>query len=74
MALLPVSVASSCPETDCGHNLFAVVDEFRMDIEQIREGLTVFGVAPWKNGFLKHEYDDSSFFDEDQTDVCGWDL
>ena len=28
-----------------------------MDIEQIREGLVMFGVAPWENGFPEHEYD-----------------
>ena len=30
-----------------GHNLFAVEDRFHMDIEQIYEGLSVFGVALW---------------------------
>jgi len=28
------------------HNLFAVEDRFYVDIDQISEGLTVFGVAP----------------------------
>ena len=51
-------------------NLFAVEDRFHVDIEQICEGLTVFGVAPWK----KDLPDGGPFFDEDQTDVWGWDL
>ena len=33
-----------------GHVLFAVDDRFHVDIEQIHEGLTVFGIAPSENG------------------------
>jgi hypothetical protein len=33
---------------DSGHNLFPVEDMFHVDIEQISEGLIVFGIAPGK--------------------------
>ena len=46
-----------------------VEDRSHVDIEQIREGLSVFGVAPWKNGLPEPEYDNGPFYDEDQTDV-----
>ena len=29
-----------------------------MDIEQIREGLVMFGVAPWESGLPEPEYDE----------------
>ena len=44
------------------------------DIEQIREGLAVFGVALWENGLPELKYDDGPFFDESQTVMWGWDL
>jgi hypothetical protein len=40
-----------------------------MDIVEIREGLVVFGIAPWGNCLPKPEYDDGPFFDEGQTDI-----
>ena len=40
----------------------------------MREGLTVFDVAPWENGLPGTEYDDGLFFDEDQTNIWGWNL
>ena len=36
---------------DSGHNLFPVEDRFHVDIEQISEGLVVFGVALWEMVF-----------------------
>ena len=54
---------------DSGHNLLAVEDRFHMYIEQIREGLIVFGVAPWENGLPEPDYDGGPFFDENQTDM-----
>ena len=56
------------------YNLFPVEDKFHVDIEQIREGLVVFGVAPWENGLHDPECDDGPFFDEGQTDMWGRDL
>ena len=58
---------------DSGHNLISVEDRFHVDIEQIREGLTVFGVVPSTNGLPETECDDGPFFDEDQTIMSGWD-
>ena len=57
-----------------GHSLFAVEDSFHVDIEQIREGLAVFGVSSWENGLPEPEYDDGPFCNEGQTDMWGWDL
>jgi hypothetical protein len=37
--------------------------------EQMCEGLTVFGVALWKNGLPESEYDDRPLFNEGQTDM-----
>ena len=45
-----------------------------MDIEQICEGLVLFGIALWENGLADPKYDDRPFFDEGQTDMWGWDL
>ena len=56
------------------HELFAVEDRFHFDIEQIRQGLAVFDVAPWENGLPEPEYDEGPFLDEDRTDMWGWDL
>ena len=70
MALLLVSVASSCPCTfKSGHNLFPAEDRFHVDIEQVCEGLVMFSVAPWENGLPETEYDDGAFFDESQMDL-----
>ena len=44
-----------------GHNFFPVEDRFHVDIEQIREGLVVFGIASWENSLSEPEYDDSPF-------------
>ena len=48
---------------DSGHNLFPIEDRFHIDIEQIREGLVVFGIVPWENGLSEPEYDDDQFID-----------
>ena len=45
-----------------------------MEIEQIREGLVVFGIASLESGLPESEYDDGIFFDEGQTDMWEWDL
>ena len=50
---------------DSEHNLFTIEDRFHVDIEQVREVLTVFGVAQWGNGLPEPEFDDDPFFDED---------
>ena len=50
--------------------LFPIEDRFHVDIEQIREGLVVFGVAPWENGLTDPECDDDPFFDEGKP--CVW--
>jgi hypothetical protein len=65
---------ASCLKYDKGDNLFPVEDKFHMDIEQIREGLVVFGIAPWKNDLPDPECGDSPFFDEGQTDMWGRNL
>ena len=62
------AVPGGCLKYDKGHNLFPVEDKFHVDIEQIREGLVVFGVAPWENGLHDPESDDG------QTDMWGRDL
>ena len=54
--------------------LFLGEDRFHVDMEQIREGLVVFSVAPWENGLPEPEYDDGPFFGEGQTDMWGRDL
>ena len=45
-----------------------------MDIEQIREGLVMFGVGSWENGLPQPEYKDGPSFDEGEMDIWGWDL
>ena len=40
-----------------------------MDIEQKREGLVVFGVAPWENGLHDPECDNGPFSDKVQTNM-----
>ena len=54
---------AGCLKYDKGHNLFPVEDKFHLDIEQIREGLVVYGVAPWENGLPETECDDDPFFE-----------
>ena len=59
---------------DSRHNFFLVEDRFHVDIEQIREGLVVFGIVPWENCLPEPKYDDGPFFDEGQTDMWEWNL
>ena len=59
---------------DSGHNLFSVENRFHVDIEQIREGLVLFGGAPWENGLPEPGYDEGPFLNEGQTDMWEWDL
>ena len=40
----------------------------------MREGLVVFGVAPWENGLPDPECDDGPYIDEGQMDMWGWNL
>ena len=40
---------------DVGHNIFTVQDRYHVDIEQIPEALTVFGVELWVNGLPEPE-------------------
>jgi hypothetical protein len=41
---------AGCLKDNKGHNLFPDEDKFHVDIEHIREGFVIFGIALWENG------------------------